>query len=152
MSKEIHNNRQRTTFPVAVFACFLRDDKVLLMRRFNTGYEDGNYSLPAGHVDGEEPLTAALVREIREETGVEVQAADLKFCLLMHRLAEEERIDAFFIVKHWLGDPIIGEPHKCDHMDWFPLDQLPHNVIPYILEAITKILRNESYSEFGWND
>lgn len=48
----------------AVHGLLMRDNKVLLLRRFNTGWQDGNYALPAGHIDGNETFTTALVREL----------------------------------------------------------------------------------------
>ena len=47
----------RFTCPIAVHIFLLQEQKVLLLRRYNTGYEDGNYSVPAGHLDGNEPVT-----------------------------------------------------------------------------------------------
>ena len=41
----------RFQMPVAVHLLLVKDNKVLLLRRFNTGYEYGNYSVVAGHVD-----------------------------------------------------------------------------------------------------
>jgi 8-oxo-dGTP diphosphatase len=60
----------RSKFPVAVHLFFLRDKQILLLRRFKTGYEDGNYSVVAGHVDTGESVTQAAIREANEEVGV----------------------------------------------------------------------------------
>jgi 8-oxo-dGTP diphosphatase len=101
---------------VAVHLLLLRGDEVLLLRRANTGYEDGNYSVVAGHLDGNETASQAMVREAAEEAGIQVAQADLRFVHIMHRkeAAEaEERIDLFFSAKRWEREPEIGEPEKC---------------------------------------
>jgi len=36
---------------VAVHLFLLQDNKILLSKRYNTGYEDGNWNVPAGHVE-----------------------------------------------------------------------------------------------------
>ena len=43
---------QRNRVDSAVYLVLIEDGKILLSRRFNTGFEDGNYSLPSGHLDG----------------------------------------------------------------------------------------------------
>ena len=53
----------RYTFISAVHLILINKNKVLLLRRLNTGYEDGNYSLPAGHIDQAETATQAVIRE-----------------------------------------------------------------------------------------
>ena len=64
--------------PVAVHLLLVKDDRVLLLKRYNTGYEDGNYSVVAEHIDGGEDLKTAMIREAREEAGIEVSHANLE--------------------------------------------------------------------------
>ena len=140
----------RSKFPVAVHLFFLRQQQVLLLRRFNTGYEDGNYSVVAGHVDAGETVTQAAVREASEETGVSLAAEALHIVHVMHRKSEDERVDFFVAVQHWAGEISNREPHKCDALAWYPLDALPGNVIPYVRCALEYYQKGIYYSEFGW--
>ena len=140
----------------AVHLILIREGDVLLLRRFNTGYEDGNYSVPAGHLDGCESASAAMAREVREETGIIIDTQNLRVVHVMHRnisrdsLAPEERVDFFLSADRWDGKPLIMEPTKCDELAWYPIDNLPGNVVPYVQAALTAYLSGQYYSEFGW--
>jgi ADP-ribose pyrophosphatase YjhB (NUDIX family) len=133
---------------VSVYVFFIKDGKILLLRRANTGYEDGNYSLVAGHADGDEPLLLATVREAREESGVEIDPKDLVLKHTMHRRQDDERIDFFFEATKWQGELKNMELGKCDDLSWFPLDNLPDNTIPYIRQAIEGYKNSVFYSEY----
>jgi 8-oxo-dGTP diphosphatase len=136
---------------VSVYVLFVKDGKLLMLRRANTGYEDGKYSLVAGHADGNEALTYATVREAKEESGVDIKPEDLRLKVVMHRIDDREQLDFFFEAKQWQGEPKNAEPEKCDDLNWFPLDQLPERTIPYIREAVRCYREGIIYAEFGWD-
>ncbi len=130
----------------------IKDEKILLLRRFNTGYEDGKYSVVAGHLDGNETFLQAMLRESVEEAGVSIKPENLKVVHVMHRkCANEERIDFFIEAKSWAGEPKNMEPHKCDDLSWFELDNLPENIVPYVKQAIECVRKKIIYSEHGWS-
>ena len=140
----------RAKFAVTVHLFFFRADQVLLLRRFNTGYADGQYSVPAGHLDGGETVIAAAVREAREETGLQINPGSIRFSSVMHRLNGEERVDFFVQVHDWQGEPVNTEPEKCDELRWSGIAELPENTIPYIRKAIQNHRAALVFDEFGW--
>ena len=145
MSKQRHQN-----IP-ASYLVLIKDGKVLLQRRYNTGYEDGKYSMIAGHVEEGETFTQAIIREAREEAGAELIQEHLDVAHVMHRKSHDsERVDTFFVAKEWQGEIENKESHKCDDLSWFDLDELPENTIPYIRQAIDCIRKSQFYSEYGW--
>jgi len=138
------------TIVVAVHLFLLRDGRVLLLRRYNTGYEDGKYSVVAGHVDGGEEITAAMAREAWEEAGIAIAPGDLEVVGVMHRRSAEERIDFFLVAWRWAGEVTNREPDKCYELAWFDLDALPANVIPYVRRALDNYRAGRWFDTFGW--
>ena len=146
--------KERFKFISAVHLFLIKDGKILLSRRFNTGYEDGNYSVPAGHIDGNEKATSAMAREAKEEIGIDLNEKQLQMAHVMHRKKpdeEEERIDFFFEAIEWQGEPENVEFNKCDDLSWFPISQLPPNTIPYVKAGVENYKNKVSFSEFGWD-
>ena len=147
--------KERTKVIPTVYLVLTRGNKILLSRRFNTGFQDGKYSFPAGHVEGdEETFRQAIIREAREEIGIEISQEDLGLVHVMHRKqtepTNERRVNLFFIAKRWKGEPKIMEPNKCDDLNWFEIGRLPENTIHYVKQASNCIRDKIFYSEYGW--
>jgi ADP-ribose pyrophosphatase YjhB (NUDIX family) len=117
------------------YLILVEDNKVLLLKRANTGFMDGYYGVPSGHMEGNETAREGGAREIKEEIGIEVNPLDFKVVHVMHRKAkDDERIDFFMTIDKYTGEIKNCEPNKCEELKWFPLDDLPENIIPYIKE------------------
>ena len=145
---EKYNQTMRAKFPVTVHLLFFREDQVLLLRRFNTGYADGQYSVPAGHLDGGETVMAAAAREAQEEVGLKLEAGDMTFSTVMHRIEDDERVDFFICVDKWQGEPFNAEPDKCDDLCWVNVNQLPVNTVPYVRQALGNHLAGIRFDEY----
>ena len=140
----------RATFPATVHLLFFRNDQILLIRRYNTGFADGQYSVPAGHLDGGETVIAAAAREAQEEVGVRLDADCIHISQVMHRRDGDERVDFFVYVSAWEGELVNAEPEKCDEIRWADVADLPANTIPYIRRALHNHRAGIKFDEFGW--
>lgn len=143
--------RERFRLVSAIHIFFIRDGELLLLRRANTGYQDGNFSVVAGHLDGNETVKQAAVREAREEVGVKLTPQDLNVVQVMHRRSQDERIDWFLTTEHWQGEIRNREPERCDLLAWHRIDDLPGNVIPYVAHAVNNYLAGVWFDSFGWD-
>lgn len=112
-------------------------EEILLQLRSGTGYRDGYWATAAaGHVEADESVFEAAVREAREEIGVEIRACDLVPLCAMHRThgnhrPVDERVDFFLECRRWSGEPRLAEPDKAAELGWFTLGALPELVVPH---------------------
>ncbi|GIH91827.1 NUDIX domain-containing protein [Planobispora siamensis] len=140
--------KERFRAIVDVHVLLVRDGEVLLLRRANTGYGDGRWHLPSGHLEAGESAVAAAVREAREETGVTIAPEDLRFAHVMHRAPD--RVGLFFLARHWDGEPYNAEPAKCSEIAWRPLDDLPPDMIAYPASAVHAVTTGEPFALHEW--
>jgi len=141
------NKEERFTLRAAAYLVLIKDGKILLSRRFNTGWRNGDYSLVAGHLDPGESIRTTVCREAKEEAGIDIALDDLKFVHVMQQYEDAEYFDFYFVATKWEGEPTNCEPDKCDDMRWFGLDKLPENLVPNVRQAIEKYKSGEFYSE-----
>jgi len=137
---------------VCVYLLLFKDQKILLSLRKNTGYEDNRWALVAGHQDVGESAMNSLIREAREEIGININLEDLEVLHVMHRKTDRENIDIFMKCKSWQGEIKNEEPHKCGGLKFFALHNLPENISEYNKFAIESALKKNSYSEVGWQN
>ncbi len=140
---------------IASYLVLMKDRKVLLSRRANTGYEDVKYGLPSGHVESGESFSVGMIREVKEEINIEISIDDLKVAHILHRQCtphEDERVETFFLADTYSGEIVNMEPEKCDDLAWFATDSLPENTIHYVRTVLQKISDGEFYSEYGWGE
>ncbi|HRZ34045.1 MAG TPA: NUDIX domain-containing protein [Candidatus Moranbacteria bacterium] len=148
--------KKRYSLIPASYLVLIKNNKVLLQRRYNTGYQDGLYGFCAGHVEEKETFVETIIREAKEEIGIDLKADDLGVVHFMQKYVVPNprelrgRVDVFIKAKKWKGEPKNMEPHKCDDVRWFPLNSLPKNTIPFMKEALKNIKNNKIYSEIGF--
>jgi 8-oxo-dGTP pyrophosphatase MutT (NUDIX family) len=145
------SDKERFKPYAATYLVLIKDGKVLLMQRANTGYQDGNYGLVSGHFDGGETAKQCIIREAKEEAGITVSPEDLEVVHIMHRYwPEREYFDVYLRAEKWSGEITNMEHNKCDGLRWFKIDDLPKNLIPELKFALENIKNNAPYGEFGW--
>lgn len=136
---------------VDVNLLLIREKEILLARR-KGGFADGYYSLPAGHLELGEPVVAALIREAHEELGIDIECDDARFVQVMHNSYGIGRLAFFFEVKKWSGQARNLEPHKCEDIRWFSLNDLPGQMVPHIRDAIGHYIEHGDacLTLYGW--
>jgi len=136
---------------IAVHMIFVKNGEVLLSKRKNTGYGDGLWSLPAGHLEVGETVYSCAIRESKEELGAAVMNYNIEFGMIMHRsvqhndnriIKDHERTD-YFVLINWGGDVTNMEPEKCEMLEWFDIEELPDDLVAYIGFGIATTYYNE---------
>jgi ADP-ribose pyrophosphatase len=113
---------------VGVGGVILRNGEVLLLLRKRPP-EAGCWSLPGGRVEFMERIEDALVRELKEELGIDVEVESL-LCVTNHIVPAD---NAHWVSPAYLVRPVSGqvqnlEPEKTAAVEWFPLTRLPQNL------------------------
>lgn len=111
------------------FMCHDSDGRILLHRR-GAGCRDeqGTWDSGAGQLEFGETFEQALVREVREEYGVEPSSSRLLGVRNVLRAHEGEKTHWVALVFAVLVEPEqvrICEPHKMAELGWFTIDALP---------------------------
>jgi 8-oxo-dGTP diphosphatase len=131
------------------------DGKLLFVSRQNTGYADGTFCLPAGHVEPGESFSQAAVREVFEEVGLHIKPEQLRQVFTTQRFKDtaDVRVGVFFEATGWSGTPKNMEPERHGDIFWFPETELPLNsIMPFHAEALRGLTSGQTYAEIGWTE
>lgn len=144
--------KKRNGATVNAYLILRQNDKILLQQRKNTGYCDGMWSLVAGHVEDGESASEGMIREAREEIGIDLHPDQIRAVHVMHRKTNRLNVDVFFECLSWRGEIQNLEPEKCERLEFFPLSSLPANIVDNNETVLRRILEGTFYSELGWKE
>jgi len=113
-------NKAKPLFVVAA-ALIDADGRLLVQQRPQGKMMAGLWEFPGGKVEDDEGPEAALIRELREELGIDVQQACLApACFASESLGERHMILLLYICRKWQGMPRALD---ADAIKWVrPLD------------------------------
>jgi 8-oxo-dGTP diphosphatase len=102
-----------------------KDDRVLLQLR-NKPPEVGHWSIPGGRVEFMETVQTAIVRELKEELGIDVVVESL-LCVTDHIVPADNAhwVSPAYLVRVVAGEARNLEPESTRHMEWFSISNLP---------------------------
>jgi 8-oxo-dGTP diphosphatase len=115
------DSRSYPTRPyLAVSAAIFRGDRVLIVRRSRPPAQ-GIYTLPGGGVELGETLEAAVIREVREETGLDIEPLALAGYRQMIARDTTGKIERHFVIlpfaARWIGGE-ISLSEELAEADW----------------------------------
>lgn len=121
--------------------CFvIKDEKILLLERQNTWYENKKYLPPGGNVDSDETPKQAAIRELFEETGLTVDENQLELIWnYQNNLRNKEWDNYYFLARECTGELKNVEPHRHSNVGWFSLDNLPKNTSQIVYDTLKNI-------------
>ena len=128
----------------------LRDGCVLMGKRLNTKFAANQYHVPAGRLEPDETIIDGVLREAREETGIEIAIDAIDLAYVMHFRGASDRLSLFFTADRWQGKIENREPEKCAGWEWIRTDELPENTVPYARHAVADLLAGKRLGLFGW--
>jgi mutator protein MutT len=134
---------------VAVGAVILDRDRVLLVKRRHAPLK-GSWSLPGGVVELGETLEAALAREVREETGLEIEVGPVIDVLDRLHRSSDGRLEFHYVIIDYLcraRSTRLSSGSDAEDAEWLPLDGLDERGVT--AQAIAVIHRAAGVASAG---
>jgi ADP-ribose pyrophosphatase YjhB (NUDIX family) len=100
---------------LAVSAVIVRDGEFLAVRRARPPMK-GLFTLPGGGVEVGESLTEALVREVREETGLSIEPLALAGTREVIGRDDAGRVQRHFVILAFAARWVAGEPRLNEEL------------------------------------
>ena len=126
---------------VDVILLLMRNGRILLRERANTGYGDGAYEPPSGELAGRETIVETAIRVARL-AGIVIGAEDVSLAHVMHDVSGSGRIGFYLSVSGWTGEPSSPDAR------WFPVCDLPTNMLDRARVALRNYADGMGFSTY----
>ena len=143
MAAEVQHRRRVV---VDVILLLMRNGRILLRERANTGYGDGAYEPPTGELADRETIVETAIRVAAAEAGIAIQAENVSLAHVMHDVSGSGRIAFFLTVSGWQDE------YTSPDARWFGVGNLPTNMLDRSRVALRNYaegMRFSTYPAFG---
>ena len=130
-------NQEPIYLKCAVHLFLIKDGKVLVEKRNNRSYRNGQYDVIAGHIIGGHDVYDEMIRIAKKEVNIDIKREDLRPIQVMHHNGEvSEYIHYFFIAEKYEGELNNNETEICEYLAWEEFRYPVNNMMDYINYAI----------------
>ncbi len=135
----------RTEMTELTVLCLLHQNgQYLLQDRVKKDWQ--GFTLPGGHVEPGESIVDAVVREMKEETGLTIK--NPRLCGVKHFPIEEGRYIVFlFEATEYEGELCSSEEGR---MHWIPMEELDQVNLVNDFKDLIDVMLDENLSEFQY--
>ena len=134
--------QHRRTVVVDVILLLMRNGRILLRERVNTGYGDGAYEPPTGQLADQETIVETAIRVASAEAGIPIRAGNVSLAHVMQDVSGGGRIAFFLTVSGWQGE------YTSPDARWFPVGNLPTNMLDRSRVALRNYAEGMRFSTY----
>jgi 8-oxo-dGTP diphosphatase len=134
--------QHRRRVVVDVILLLMRNGRILLRERANTGYGDGAYEPPTGQLADRETIVETAIRVASAEAGIAISAGNVSLAHVMHDVSDSGRIAFFLTVSGWQGE------YTSSDARWFPVGNLPTNMLDRSRMALRNYAEGMRFSTY----
>lgn len=127
---------------VGVGVMVFKEGKVLMAKRKGS-HGAGEYSFPGGHLEYMESFEECAIREVREETGIEIKNIKFQFVTNTKKYTPKHYVHIGLTANWASGEPKTLEPEKSEEWGWYSLDELPNGKIFELCELSFDAYKNK---------
>lgn len=111
--------------PIGINPIIINEKGQILLGKRKNIFGDGTYGLPGGKLKQGETFEECAIREIKEETGLDVKIEDIEIINIANTITTKHFVQIGVLVKKYSGILEVIEKDKCDELRFFDLDNLP---------------------------
>ena len=128
----------------------MRGGKILLGKRHSNPEKadsalrgEGTWTMPGGKLEFGESFEEGARREVREETGIELQKVEV-FCVNNDKNEHAHFVTVGLCSDSFTGEPKVLEPDEIVEWRWFPIEALPRP----LFSPSAKLIENYTKKSF----
>lgn len=132
--------------PIGTCALLLNPEGQVLLGKRKNSYKAGYYGLPGGRVEVNEPIAAAIQREVEEETGIKLDS--LEYVGVVRENQEGyDFIHFVYLARNVTQAPVLCEPEKCEGWVWKDITAVDEAVLPGHMAAVQLYLEKAPFAD-----